>query len=176
MVTAEFLRSLAADVAAGRPVELSFDDFPCFTAEALEGRAHVMPAALAEISAGLTPADACVFERAAKAIDEGDLAWIGFKYVYDASAACENVDNEVTKKYGDVGSGCGDSFVFFCNDAKEIVCGREHSPRDIFQMKDATRGPAMHTEQHATSVRKTLFRNVCRVVVDRHNVEAHMVR
>ena len=31
-------------------------------------------------------------------------------------------------------------------------------------------------EQHATSVRKTLFRNVCRVVVDRHNVEAHMVR
>ena len=38
MVTAEFLRSLAADVAAGRPVELSFDDFPCFTAEALEGR------------------------------------------------------------------------------------------------------------------------------------------
>lgn len=147
MVTAEFLRSLAADVAAGRPVELSFDDFPCFTAEALEGRAHVTSAALAEISAGLTPADACVFERAAKAIDEGDLAWIGFKYVYDASAACENVDNEVTKKYGDVGSGCGDSFVFFCNDAKEIVCGREHSPRDIFQMKDATRGPAMHTEQ-----------------------------
>ena len=48
MVTAEFLRSLAADVAAGRPVELSFDDFPCFTAEALEGRAHVTPAALAE--------------------------------------------------------------------------------------------------------------------------------
>ena len=76
MVTAEFLRSLAADVAAGRPVELSFDDFPCFTAKALEGRAHVTPAALAEISAGLTPADACVFERAAKAIDEGDLAWI----------------------------------------------------------------------------------------------------
>ena len=54
MVTAEFLRSLAADVAAGRPVELSFDDFPCFTAEALEGRAHVTPAALAEISAGST--------------------------------------------------------------------------------------------------------------------------
>ena len=53
MITAEFLRSLAADVAAGRPVELSFDDFPCFTAEALEGRAHVTPAALAEISAGL---------------------------------------------------------------------------------------------------------------------------
>ena len=48
MVTAEFLRSLAADVAAGKPVELSSDDFPCFTAKALEGRAHVTPAALAE--------------------------------------------------------------------------------------------------------------------------------
>ena len=79
MMTAEFLRSLAGDIAAGKPVELSSDDFSCFMAEALEGRAHVAPAALAEISAGLTPADACVFERAAKAIDEGDLAWIGFK-------------------------------------------------------------------------------------------------
>lgn len=81
------------------------------------------PAALAEISAGLTPADACVFERAAKAIDEGDLAWIGFKYVYDASAACENVDNEVTKKYGDVGSGCGDSFVFFVTTPRKSCAG-----------------------------------------------------
>ena len=78
MVTAEFLRSLAADVAAGRPVELSFDDFPCFTAEALEGRAHVMPAALAEISAGLTPADACLNARQRQST-EGDFAldWLG---------------------------------------------------------------------------------------------------
>ncbi len=30
---------------------------------------------------------------------------------------------------------------------KGIVCGRRVFPRDIFQMKDATRGPAMHTEQ-----------------------------
>lgn len=147
MMTASYLRALAADVAAGVPVELSADDFPCFAAEALEGRAHVAPAALASISASLTPADACVFERAAQAIDEGDLAWIGFKVVYDAAAAVANTDNEVTKKYGDVGSANGDSFAFFCNDAKEIVCGREYSPRDTFQMKDATRGPAMHTEQ-----------------------------
>ncbi len=146
MVTAEFLRSLAADVAAGRPVELSFDDFPCFTAEALEGRAHVTPAALAEISAGLTPADACVFERAAKAIDEGDLAWIGFKYVYDASAACENVDNEVTKKYGNVGRAAAIRSCSLQRRQGNRVRARAF-PRDIFQMKDATRGPAMHTEQ-----------------------------
>ena len=36
MMTAEFLRALAGDIAAGKPVELSSDDFPCFTAEALE--------------------------------------------------------------------------------------------------------------------------------------------
>ncbi len=147
MLTANYLRELAADVVAGKPVELSVDDFPCFASEALEGRAHVTTETLAHIAAGLTPADACVFERAAQAIDEGDLAWIGFKAVYNAAAAQANTDNEVTKKYGDVGSANGDSFVFFCNDAKEIVCGREYSPRDKFQMKDATRGPAMHTEQ-----------------------------
>ena len=147
MITSESLRALAADVAAGKPVELSAGDFACFAPEAVEGRAHVSPDTLAEIAAGLTPVDACVFERAAQAIDEGDLAWIGFKIVYDASAAQANTDNEVTKKYGDVGSANGDSFMFFCNDAKEIVCGRDYSPRDTFQMKDVTRGPAMHTEQ-----------------------------
>ncbi len=147
MITSESLRALAADVAAGKAVELSAGDFACFAPEAVEGRAHVSPDTLAEIAAGLTPADACVFERAAQAIDEGDLAWIGFKIVYDASAAQANTDNEVTKKYGDVGSANGDSFMFFCNDVKEIVCGRDYSPRDTFQMKDVTRGPAMHTEQ-----------------------------
>ncbi len=147
MLTSERLRAIAADVAAGKLVDLSANDFPCFAPEALGGRAHVTSATLAEIAAGLTPADACVFERAAQAIDEGDLAWIGFKVVYDPIEAQANTDNEVTKKYGDVGSANGDSFVFFCNDAKEIVCGREYSPRDKFQMKDVTRGPAMHTEQ-----------------------------
>ena len=38
--------------------------------------------------------------------------------------------------------------VFFCNDAKEIVASRDAvSPRDVFQMKDVTRGPGMHNEQ-----------------------------
>lgn len=147
MLTSEALRALAGDIAAGKPVELSADDFPCFAPEVLEGRAHVAPETLAAISADLAPADACVFERAAAAIDAGELAWIGFKVVYDSVAAQANTDNEVTKKYGDVGSANGDSFMFFCDDAKEIVCGRDYSPRDTFQMKDITRGPAMHTEQ-----------------------------
>ena len=79
-----------------------------------------------------------------RAIDEGDLAWVGFKVVYDAQQAQANTDNEVTKKYGDQGSADGEPLVFFCNDAKEIVAARPHSARDAFQMKDVTRGPSMH--------------------------------
>ena len=39
------------------------------------------------------------------------------------------------------------SFIFFANDAKEIVRAHEYSGRDLMQMKDVTRGPAMHNEQ-----------------------------
>ena len=147
MLSSETLRAYAAAISAGQPVELSADDFPCFADAAQTGRAHVSADTLKAISAGLTPADACVFERAATAVEQGDLAWIGFKVVYDGEAAIRNTDNEVTKKYGDVGSANAESFAFFCNDAKEIVSGRAYSDRDKFQMKDATRGPAMHTEQ-----------------------------
>lgn len=143
----ETLLAIAADLRAGRSVELSVDDFPCFSAEAAEADKRTSPEALARISAALTAEDACVFERAARAIDEHDIAWIGFKVVEDADAAVANVDNEVTKKYGDVGSADGRDLVFFCNDAKEAVAAREYSARDFFQMKDVTRGPSMHNDQ-----------------------------
>lgn len=107
----------------------------------------VEPDKLREIAAGLTAADIPVFERALRAIDERDLAWLGFKIVLDPAVAVTNVDNEVTKKFGDKGSANGDSFIFFANDAKEIVCAHEYSGRDLMQMKDVTRGPAMHNEQ-----------------------------
>jgi xanthine dehydrogenase accessory factor len=105
------------------------------------------PEVLRQIAASLTAADVPTFERAVRAIDEGDLAWLGFKVVYDPAAAQANVDNEVTKKYGDTGSADGEPLVFFCNDAKEVVASRAYSPRDLFQMKDVTRGPSMHNEQ-----------------------------
>lgn len=143
----ETLERIAAKLRAGERPTLSVDDFPCFSAEQTEGNPYVGPQTLGEIVAGLTADDAVVFERAARAIDEGDLAWIGFKIVWDADAAVTNTDNEVTKKYGDVGSADGRHLVYFCNDAKEIVAARAWSPRDAFQMKDATRGPSMHTEQ-----------------------------
>ena len=143
----ELLENIAAELRAGRAVELSIEDFPCFSAQALAGNAHVSPDDLGKLAAALTAADAPVFERAARAMDEGDLAWLGFKIVWDAAAAQANTDNEVTKKYGDVGSADGQGAVFFCNDAKEIVSARTPSPRDVFQMKDVTRGPSMHNEQ-----------------------------
>lgn len=143
----ELLENIAAELRAGRAVEFSIEDFPCFSAQALAGNTHVSPDDLGKLSAALTAADAPVFERAARAMDEGDLAWLGFKIVWDATAAQANTDNEVTKKYGDVGSADGQGAVFFCNDAKEIVSARTPSPRDVFQMKDVTRGPSMHNEQ-----------------------------
>lgn len=141
------LEGIVEDLRAGRVPSLSVEDFPCFSEEALAGKDHVSSDYLDVIAESLTAADVPTFERALRAIDEGDLAWLGFKVVYDAAAAVANVDNEVTKKYGDVGSADGEPLVFFCNDAKEIVSSREPSPRDVFQMKDVTRGPSMHNEQ-----------------------------
>ncbi len=141
------LAGIIDDLRAGRTPQMTPEDFPCFSAAALAGKEHVSPACLDDIAAGLTEADIPTFERALRAIDEGDLAWLGFKVVYDGAEAQANTDNEVTKKYGDVGSADGESMVFFCNDAKEIVSSRTPSPRDIFQMKDVTRGPSMHNEQ-----------------------------
>lgn len=143
----ETIEGIIEDLRAGRTPELSVDEFACFSEEATAGNAHVSPATLGEMAKTLTDADIPTFERALRAMDEGDLAWLGFKIVYDGDEAQANVDNEVTKKYGDQGSADGESMVFFCNDAKEIVSSREPSPRDIFQMKDVTRGPSMHNEQ-----------------------------
>lgn len=143
----ETLEGIIASLQAGKKPTLRLEDFPCFSKEATTGNPHIAPETLDDIAGSLTVADVPTFERALRAMDEGDLAWLGFKVVYDAQAAQSNVDNEVTKKYGDVGSADGEPLVFFCNDAKEIVASRAPSPRDVFQMKDATRGPSMHNEQ-----------------------------
>lgn len=132
---------------AGKTPIFTTDDVLAFSEEFTRGNAHISPASLDTIMASLTSADIATLERAVRAIDEGDLAWLGFKVVYDPALAVNNVDNAVTKKYGDVGSADGEPLLFFCNDAKEIVSSRPVSPRDIFQMKDVTRGPSMHNEQ-----------------------------
>ena len=143
----EAIRAVVADLQADRVPVLSAEDFACFLPSATEGKEYVDPSYLAVIAESLTKADIPTFERALRAMEEGDLAWLGFKIVYDAEAAQRNTDNEVTKKYGNDGSADGEPLVFFCNDAKEIVASRAFSPRDAFQMKDVTRGPSMHNEQ-----------------------------
>ena len=143
----ETIESVIESLRAGVTPRITVEDVPAFSAEASAGNEHVSPAVLQGIVENLGEADIPTFERALRAIEEDDLAWLGFKVVYDPAAAMSNVDNEVTKKYGDVGSADGESFVFFCNDAKEIVSPREPSARDMFQMKDVTRGPSMHNEQ-----------------------------
>ena len=127
--------------------QITSEDVPAFSAEAIAGKEHVSLTSLDEIINALTVDDIPTLERAIRAIDEKDLAWLGFKIVYDPAIAVTNVDNEVTKKYGDTGSADGDALLFFCNDAKEIVASRPYSARDAFQMKDVTRGPSMHNEQ-----------------------------
>lgn len=143
----ETIEDIISGLQAGKTPTLSYEDFQAFSPEATAGNAHLSPQTLDEIAASLDAEDIPTFERALKAIDEGDLAWLGFKVVYDPAEAVTNTDNEVTKKYGDQGSADGEDMVFFCNDAKEIVSPRTPSPRDVFQMKDVTRGPSMHNEQ-----------------------------
>ena len=143
----EVLESAIEALRAGKTPTITVEDVPAFSEEATKGNEHVSPSSLEEIVSGLTEADIPTLERAIRAIDEKDLAWLGFKIVYDPQTAVSNTDNDVTKKYGDVGSADGEGLLFFCNDAKEIVASRQYSPRDMFQMKDVTRGPSMHNEQ-----------------------------
>ncbi|MEG2006744.1 MAG: XdhC family protein [Raoultibacter sp.] len=143
------LQHIIEDIVAGETPAMTTEDFPCFSEEATAGNAYVSPAVLDEIAASLTAEDIPTLERAIRAIDEEDLGWLGFKIVFDAPVATSNTDNEVTKKYGEVGSADGRCLLFFCNDAKEVVASRDYSARDLFQMKDSTRGPSMHNEQFA---------------------------
>ncbi|MEY8562420.1 XdhC family protein [Eggerthellaceae bacterium 3-80] len=158
----EVLEDIAQTLRDGGTPRLDTADFSCFSPEALVGNEHYTSSYLEVIAKSLTAADAPTFERAVRAMDEKDQAWLGFKIVYDADAALQNTDNEVTKKYGVQGSADGLPLVFFCNDAKEIVASRPVSPRDTFQMKDATRGPSMHNEQFdgLTWTSQPLFDNV----------------
>lgn len=130
------IENIIASIQAGKT--------PVFDADAFSA---IDPLALRSIAKELTVADIPVFERALRAIDEHDLAWLGFKIVLDPAVAVTNVDNEVTKRFGKQGSANGESFVFFANDAKEIVSAHDYSGRDLMQMKDVTRGPAMHNQQ-----------------------------
>lgn len=75
----EALQSVIAALREGRTPSLSVEDFPCFSPEATEGNQHVEPTYLDVVAKSLTADDAPTFERALRAMEEGDLAWLGFK-------------------------------------------------------------------------------------------------
>lgn len=143
----ETVQSAIEALKAGVTPHITARDVPAFCDEVSRGNEHMSTDALARIVESLGSDDIPTFERALVAIDDGELAWLGFKVVYDPALAVSNVDNAVTKKYGERGSADGEPLLFFCNDAKEIVASRPVSERDVFQMKDVTRGPSMHNEQ-----------------------------
>ncbi|MDO4532385.1 MAG: XdhC family protein [Coriobacteriia bacterium] len=90
-----------------------------------------------------TSADIPVLERALQAARRDEQAWLGFKLVTDSRTCTQGTGWE---PYPD-GSANTETFPFFANEALEIVCGYEYSPRDRFQMLDITRGPSMHFDQ-----------------------------
>ena len=143
----QVLKAVIDDLKAGQTPKLTAADVPAFSEAATAGNDHLSPADLDVIMASLTQADIPTFERALLAAEKGELAWLGFKIVYDPISAVAKSGIGFTKDYGEIGSADDAPLVFFCNDAKEIVCSREPSPRDLFQMKDVTRGPSMHNEQ-----------------------------
>ena len=143
----ETLQVVIDDLKAGRTPNITTIDVPAFSEEATAGNDHLSPADLDIICESLTQADIPTFERALAAAEAGELAWLGFKVVYDPDVAVGKSGIGFTKDYGEIGSADGQPLVFFCNDAKEIVCSREPSKRDLFQMKDVTRGPSMHNAQ-----------------------------
>ena len=113
----ETLVAIVEALKEGKTPVFPAEDFPCFEPEALAGKENVTPVVLDALVNGITVADVPVFERAIAAMEAGELAWIGFKLVFDPQAAQSNVDNEVTKKYGEQGSADGEPLVFFCSDA-----------------------------------------------------------
>jgi len=71
------LQSIIDDLKAGRTPQLSSEDFPCFSAEALAGNNHVAPDYLDVIAESLTEADIPTFERAIRAVRAAQCALHG---------------------------------------------------------------------------------------------------
>lgn len=146
----ETCQAIVAALQAGETPEATAHDFPCFSAESLAGNPDIAPQYLDTIMASLTVDDIPTFERALKAIDAREHAWLGFKIVTDPTVACDSEDTAVVNVTGK-GKGSADALpgIFFATEAKEIVFSRAYSDRDMFQMLDITRGPHMHNEQYA---------------------------
>lgn len=131
----------------GETPRFTIEDVPVFAKVEPSADVHLNEEALQDLCASLDESDIPTLERALDAMDSDEVAWLGFKVVYDAKRAVENIDNDVTALFGPYGSADGKPLLFFCNEDGEITASREVSDRDIFQIKDIARGPSMHNEQ-----------------------------
>ena len=77
----------------------------------LEGRAHMSQSLLESSAAALSERDIPTLKRARMAIDAGDLAWLGAKFVYDKALAC--INNPLDKGSYKLGSADGQFLLFF---------------------------------------------------------------
>ena len=91
----------------------------------------------------LTQADIPTLERALRAAQRNEQAWLGFKLVANPDTCMQGTGWEPYPE----GSANAESFLFFANEGRKIVCSHDYSPRDRFQMLDITRGPSMHFDQ-----------------------------
>ncbi len=149
------LERMIAALEAGEMPVVAPDEIRCFSAAELAGDPNVSPDSLRGVLTALTADDIPTLERAVRAIDEGEQAWLGFKIVTDPDAAVRSEDTDVVAFRGE-GSADGLPGVFVVIDTPTgdrrdatLVFSRHASERDRLQMFDVTRGPAMHDEQYA---------------------------
>lgn len=143
MISARTITSIIDALKAGTPPQVTPEDIPCFSAQALADSPNVTAEHLQEICSKLTQADIPTLERALTSLELNDQAWLGFKIVLDKEAYLSTDPMSPDRGPGeDAVSG-----VFFANEGKDIVAARPYNKRDRFQMLDVTRGPSMHTDQ-----------------------------
>jgi xanthine dehydrogenase accessory factor len=144
------LISIKESLTAGTTPQVTVDDLPCFTAEALEGNPDSSPEYLEVILASLGAEDIPTIDFALEMLHSDMPAWLGFKIVTDPGLALDSVDTAVVGIEGK-GEGSADARpgLFVATEDARIVFGRPYSKRDGFQMLDITRGPHMHAEQYA---------------------------
>ncbi len=146
MNTEEILKQCILNLEQGKLPQIAFEQLPCIK-DAISSNPLVSHKELQELLCCLGKDDIPILERALKAYQNGEQAWLGFKLITDAKSAVEpSTEGRWMKKF-DSGSADGKGAIFFVDNDRNIMSSREYSKRDRFQMKDCTAGPSMHSEQ-----------------------------
>lgn len=143
MIAEQTIQAMVAALKEGKTPDISPEDIPCFTKEALADNPVVTKEHVTGVLQALTTDDIPTLERALASLRLNDQAWLGFKIILDADAYLQADPMSPDRGPGEDAT----SGIFFANEGKDIVCARPWNKRDRFQMLDVTRGPSMHTDQ-----------------------------